>query len=243
MLEELREQLLKAQNRMKQQANHHRREVEFQVGEQVFLKIKPNKLKKLVEMMNQKLNPRLYGPYQILEKISPVAYKLKLPEYNRVHQVFHVSLLKKLVDANTIVQPICPLLSQKSWNYKFTQKKAMAMKHNYHGNVEVLIKWKDSPDCENSWLLLAEFQEQISDLHLEDKVNLERGRIDRDPRPTVKPTRTKVYERRPRKGGAPKSHLWGARHLIIIGRENVTNCLVRRVERGLHCGNGYLVRK
>lgn len=59
-------------------------------------------------------------------------------------------------------------------------------------------------------------------------MNLERGRIDGDPRPIVKHAITKVYERRPRKGGAPKSHLWGARHLIIIGRENVTNCLVRQ---------------
>lgn len=109
--------------------------------------------------MNQKLNPRLYGPYETLEKISPVAYKLKLPKYDRVHQVFHVSLPKKLADANTIVQPIRHLLSQKSWKYKFTQKKAMVVKHNSHGNVEVLIKWKDSPNCEKSWLLLAEFQE------------------------------------------------------------------------------------
>ncbi|CAJ2641126.1 unnamed protein product [Trifolium pratense] len=83
MLGELREQLLKAQDVMRSQANKHRRNVKFKAGDMVYLKIQPYKLKSLAKRMNQKLSPRFYGPYEIEQKIGAVAYKLKLPEDNR----------------------------------------------------------------------------------------------------------------------------------------------------------------
>jgi hypothetical protein len=54
--------------------------VEFMVGDMVYPKIQPYKLKSLAKTMNQKLSPRFYGPYEIEQKIGAVAYKLKLPE-------------------------------------------------------------------------------------------------------------------------------------------------------------------
>ena len=79
MLAEIREQLLKAQNRMQSQADKHRRELELEVGEKVFLKIQPYKLKSLAKRQNQKLSPRYYGPFEVLEKVGSVGYKLLLP--------------------------------------------------------------------------------------------------------------------------------------------------------------------
>jgi hypothetical protein len=61
MLREMQEQLLRAQDVVRAQANKHRREVEYQVGDMVYLKIQPYKLRKLANRINQKLSPRYYG--------------------------------------------------------------------------------------------------------------------------------------------------------------------------------------
>ena len=47
--------------------------------------------------MAEKLKPCFYGPYRVVRKVGEVAYELKLPEENKIHNVFHVSNLKKIV--------------------------------------------------------------------------------------------------------------------------------------------------
>ena len=97
MLDELKEQLAYAQNRMKVQADKYRRELQLDVGEKVYLKIQPYKLQPSAKRLNQKLSPRFYGPYEVIEKIGPTAYKLQLPPGCLIHPVFNVSLLKKCI--------------------------------------------------------------------------------------------------------------------------------------------------
>ena len=71
--------------------------MEFEVGDLVFLKVAP--FKGVMRFgKRRKLNPRYVGPYEILERIGKVAYKLTLqPNLASVHNVFHVSMLKKYV--------------------------------------------------------------------------------------------------------------------------------------------------
>ena len=64
---------------MKIQVDRHRRELTFEIGELVYLKLRPYKLCSLANKINEKLTPRIYGPYKILENIGSVAYRLKLP--------------------------------------------------------------------------------------------------------------------------------------------------------------------
>ena len=62
----------------------------FEVGDWVYLRLHPHRQNSIVQRFNQKLAPCYYGPFQVEEKISPMAYKLRLPAASKVHPVFHV---------------------------------------------------------------------------------------------------------------------------------------------------------
>jgi hypothetical protein len=107
VLQILKDNLTMAQNRMKQQADQHRSEISFEVGDWVFLRLQPYKQMSLKQAKkDNKLSPKYYGPYKVLQKIDTMAYKLELPASSRVHQVFHVSCLKKVIGDKIPVQTI-----------------------------------------------------------------------------------------------------------------------------------------
>ncbi|GJR45083.1 putative reverse transcriptase domain-containing protein [Tanacetum coccineum] len=90
-----------ARDRQKSYVDYRRKPLEFEVGDRVLLRVSP--WKGVVRFgKNGKLAPRYVGPFEILERIGLVAYRLRLPEeLNSVHDTFHVSNLKKcLADAN-----------------------------------------------------------------------------------------------------------------------------------------------
>ncbi|GJS76688.1 putative reverse transcriptase domain-containing protein [Tanacetum coccineum] len=90
-----------ARDRQKSYVDYRRKPLEFEVGDRVLLKVTP--WKGVVRFGKKgKLAPRYVGPFEILERIGLVAYRLRLPEeLNSVHDTFHVSNLKKcLADAN-----------------------------------------------------------------------------------------------------------------------------------------------
>jgi hypothetical protein len=91
----VRENLRVAQSRQKSYADHRRRELSFKVGDFVYLKVSPMRGLRRFNVLG-KLAPRFIGPFQILEKRGEVAYQLELsPQLSDVHEVFHVSQLKK----------------------------------------------------------------------------------------------------------------------------------------------------
>ncbi|GJZ28563.1 reverse transcriptase domain-containing protein [Tanacetum coccineum] len=97
----IKEKLKAARNRQKSYADNRRKPLEFEVGDRVMLKVSP--WKGVIHFGKKgKLAPRYVGPFEILERIGPVAYRLRLPEeLSGVHDTFHVSNLKKyLADAS-----------------------------------------------------------------------------------------------------------------------------------------------
>eukprot|EP00253_Pinus_taeda_P020204 PITA_20204 len=96
MVKRVRVNLKAAQDRQKNFADRKRRFKEFQVGDHVYIRIQA-KRSTLQWSGCAKLAPRYCGPFQILARVGPVAYQLALPSHIRVHNVFHVSVLKKYV--------------------------------------------------------------------------------------------------------------------------------------------------
>jgi hypothetical protein len=91
----VRENLRVVQLRQKSYADHRKRELSFKVGDFVYLKVSPMRGLRHFNVRG-KLAPRFIGPFKILEKRGEVAYQLELPpQLSDVHDVFHVSQLKK----------------------------------------------------------------------------------------------------------------------------------------------------
>jgi hypothetical protein len=110
LLREMEEQMIKinqnlkaAQDRQKIYVDKGRNHREFKVGDHVFLKVKANRSS--LKLGNcSKMKARYCGPFEILEKIVLVDYMISFPTSMFVHNVFHVSLLKKYIpDANHVI--------------------------------------------------------------------------------------------------------------------------------------------
>lgn len=85
------------QHRMKKYADQGQRNLEFQKGDMVYLKLWPYCQRSLARHINEKLSPIYFRPYELVQKIGQVAYKLDLPKTAAIHPVFNVSLLKKAI--------------------------------------------------------------------------------------------------------------------------------------------------
>nr|GFC80662.1 putative reverse transcriptase domain-containing protein [Tanacetum cinerariifolium] len=88
------EKLKEARTRQKSYADKHRRELEFPIGDHVFLKVSPARGIRHFGIKG-KLSPCFIGPFEILDRVGEVSYRLALPpQLSHVHDVFHVSLLR-----------------------------------------------------------------------------------------------------------------------------------------------------
>ncbi|CAL5428738.1 unnamed protein product [Camellia sinensis] len=100
----IRERLKTAQSRQKSYADNRWRDLEFEVGNHVFVKVTPMKGHPRFGKKG-KLTPRYVGPFQILERVGSVAYRVALPpSMSQVHNVFHISMLRSyLPDPSHII--------------------------------------------------------------------------------------------------------------------------------------------
>ena len=91
----IRERLTVATERQKSYADMKRKDIRYEIGEKVFLKVWP--WKKVMRFGKKgKLSPRFIGPYEVIEKVDPVAYRLALPlDLEKIHNVFHMSMLRR----------------------------------------------------------------------------------------------------------------------------------------------------
>ena len=115
----------------------------------------------------EKLKPRFYGPYQILRRIGEVAYELELPECSKIHNVFHVSRLKKVLGQHVIPSNELPPLDNEgklALHLEIILDKRERKLRN-RTITEYLVKWKQLPNEDATWE-----KEEVLKL-LEDKQN------------------------------------------------------------------------
>nr|KAJ0193529.1 hypothetical protein LSAT_V11C800408980 [Lactuca sativa] len=203
-LRQLKVHLAQAQSTMKAQADKKRRDSHFQNGEWVYVKLKPYRQKSVSSRIHHKLAAKFFGPFQILEKIGPVAYKLQLPPTSKVHPVFHVSLLKKAVQvpADTSLPPELEVDTEDM----VIPAAVLATRSvgGPHDKVEQwLVHWQGQSLEEATWEDAITIKEQFPNTSLEVKTLIEGGSNDTDTSliPNKMSTRgpLMVYSRRDRR--------------------------------------------
>lgn len=90
----LQKRLQKAQDTMKRYTDPKRDDVSFEIGQWVYVKLRPGRQSSVVGRHHSKLSKCFFGPFQIEERIGAVAYQLRLPPESQIHPVFHCSLLR-----------------------------------------------------------------------------------------------------------------------------------------------------
>jgi hypothetical protein len=142
-----------AQNCMKQQVDQGRSKRQFAERDKVFLPLQPYKQTSLKAEHCQKLAPKFYGPYTMLKCVGQVAYQLALPSHLKLHPIFHVSCLKKVIGAQCQIQTNLPELSEEGsiWLYPelvLDQRERLLRQRTIK---EVLIKWKYTTPLDATW--------------------------------------------------------------------------------------------
>ncbi|MDV3143304.1 MAG: hypothetical protein Q8761_02585 [Sweet potato little leaf phytoplasma] len=177
----LKDLLSMAQTRMKKFSDRKRREVNYEIGDWVFLKIRPYRQQSLAKRRCEKLAPKYFGPFKISECVGAVAYRLELPVEASIHNVFHVSQLKKAIGDITTVQPKVPNLTE-NFEWTLVPKSVLGMRWNFDLlQEEWLIKWEGLHDCDASWEAVSTIKDQFPQFHLGDKVLLTLEDIVRPP--------------------------------------------------------------
>jgi hypothetical protein len=181
-LKQLKEHLLRAQEQMARYANQKRKDLCFEVGEWVFLKLRPHRQQSVSRRMNQKLAARFFGPFQIIARVGAVAYKLQLPLGSKIHPVFHTSLLKRAV-GNYHVQGELPKDLEISEENEVYPEKVLGSRSIMQGNTRVhqsLIQWKNKTADDVTWEDTEFIRGQFPEFNLEDKVLINEAGVDRN---------------------------------------------------------------
>ena len=145
-IELIRQRLVAAQHRHSKYADQHRKDMEFEAGDLVLLKVSP--WKGVLRFGKKgKLSPRFIGPFEILKRVGKVAYDLALPpNLQHIHNVFHVSMLRRYhSDTSHIIEyetvEIQPDLSYEEQPVKILDRKEQVLRNKTIPLVRVL--WRN----------------------------------------------------------------------------------------------------
>ena len=157
---------------MKAQHDRQRRDVEFAVGEWAWLRLHHRAASGITAGRPTKLAPRYYGPFQMVERVGSVAYRLQLPDNAKIHDVFHVGLLKKFEGAPPSAVPLLPPLVH--GRVLPSPEKVVRARLN-RGMWQLLVRWVGRSAADATWEALEEFVKLYPQWQLEDELFLGDG--------------------------------------------------------------------
>jgi hypothetical protein len=150
----VRENLRAAQSRQKSYIDYRRRELSFEVGDFVYLKVSPMRGLRHFRVWG-KLAPRFIGPFMILKKRGEVAYQLELPpQLSDMHNVFHISQLKKCLWVPQEQLPMEDLNAKEDLSYQEYPVKILETSDRVTWNKRIKVckvQWSHHTEEEATW--------------------------------------------------------------------------------------------
>jgi hypothetical protein len=172
-LAEIRERLELAQQRYKAYYDRNHRDAEYQVGQWVWLRLLHRPVASLPAQGRGKLGPKFFGPFKIVDRVGDVAYRLQLPPGARLHDVFHVGLLKKYCGEEPTEPGTLPPLRH---GRVCLQPEDVIKSRLARGRTEVLVRWAGQTAANATWVELAEFKQLYPSFKLADELVVQGGR-------------------------------------------------------------------
>jgi hypothetical protein len=172
-LDDVRYRLHQAQESQRRAYDQHHRRVIYQVGDWALLRLRQRPSATLPRSAAGKLKPRYVGPYRVEEVINDVAVRLQLPAGARLHDVFHVGVLRKFVGAPPSEPPVLPA----TLNGATVSAPARVLAGRLaRGVKQVLVQWQGEPATAATWEELEDFTASFPQFQLEDELVFEAGR-------------------------------------------------------------------
>ncbi|RVW15570.1 Transposon Ty3-G Gag-Pol polyprotein [Vitis vinifera] len=159
----IKKRLKATQSRQKSYDDNHKRDLEFEVGDHVFLKV--SLMKSLMRFGRKgKLNPRFVGPFEVLERVGTLAYKVALPpSLSKIHNVFHVSTLRKYIYDPSHVVELEPIQISEDLTYEEVPIQIVDVMDKVlrHAVVKLVkVQWSNHSIREATWELEEEMREK-----------------------------------------------------------------------------------
>lgn len=171
-LADVRYRLEQAQAVQKKHYDRLHRPVSYQVDDWALLRLRQRAASSLPRTTTGKLKPRYVGPYRVTEVINDVAVRLQLPPGARLHDVFHVGVLKKFVGTPPTSTPALP----PTLHGAVVPEPARVTRGRLARGVrQVLVQWSDEPDESATWEDLDDFRTRYPAFQLEDELDFDGG--------------------------------------------------------------------
>jgi hypothetical protein len=119
----------------------------------VFLRLQPYRQSSLKKSGAKKLKPQFYGPYRVTRRAGEVAYELELPEGSKIHNVFHISCLKRELRQHITTSAELPPLDEEG-QLEIVLEEVLEVQERKLWNMvirEYLVRWRELPTEDATW--------------------------------------------------------------------------------------------